>query len=230
MKIQEQQNKETVEKESFFIKYKIIEIVCFLVILSLAYKILEPEYKNFKLYVEEINANYIIDNLEENKKLQEEAIKYFNDKNYSESLKLFTKLSYMNNMTISTYYLGLMYEKGYGVNIDINRAVILYKKSTLDGFYSPLVRLRNLILIDNSILNDGIPLSKALRNVALNPNERNITELLKFYDSKNIPTISNDFYYEFGKNSFISLINNPNIFNKVIREVENFDVNIKNNN
>ena len=29
----------TGEKESFFIKYKIIEIVCFLVILSLAYKI-----------------------------------------------------------------------------------------------------------------------------------------------------------------------------------------------
>lgn len=192
------------EKKSFFIRYKIIEIICLLVILSIAYKLLEPEYKDLKIYAERINTNYIIDNLEENKKLQNQAIQYFNDKNYSESLKLFTKLSTMNNMTISTYYLGLMYEKGYGVNVDINRAVILYKKSTLEGFYSPLIRLRNLILKDDNILNDGIPLSKALKNLALNPDEKNITELLKFYDSKNIPTISNDFYYEFGKNSFIS--------------------------
>lgn len=211
------------EKKSFFIRYKIIEIICLLVILSIAYKLLEPEYKDLKIYAERINTNYIIDNLEENKKLQNQAIQYFNDKNYSESLKLFTKLSTMNNMTISTYYLGLMYEKGYGVNVDINRAVILYKKSTLEGFYSPLIRLRNLILKDDNILNDGIPLSKALKNLALNPDEKNITELLKFYDSKNIPTISNDFYYEFGKNSFISLIGNSNILNKVINEVENFD-------
>ena len=48
-------------------------------------------------------------------------------------------------------------------------------------------------------------------------------EFLKFYDSKNIPTITNDFYYEFGKNSFISLIGNLNILNKVINEVKNFD-------
>lgn len=126
-------------------------------------------------------------------------------------------------MTISTYYLGLMYEKGYGVNVDINRAVILYKKSTLEGFYSPLIRLRNLILKDDNILNDGIPLSKALKNVALEPNEKNIKELLKFYDSKNIPTISNDFYYEFGRVCFNSLINNSAIFDKVIKEVANFD-------
>ena len=182
-----------IEKESFFSRYKIIEIICLLVIFSIAYKLLEPEYKNFKLNIEKVDTDFTIKSINENKKLQDEAIKYFDDKNYEEALKLFTKLSTMNNMTISTYYLGLMYEKGFGVNVDINRAVILYKRSTLQGFYTPLIRLRNLILKDNSILNDGMPLSKALKNVALNPNEKNIKELLKFYDSKNIPTISNDF-------------------------------------
>jgi hypothetical protein len=212
-----------IEKESFFSRYKIIEIICLLVIFSIAYKLLEPEYKNFKLNIEKVDTDFTIKSIKEKKKLQDEAIQYFNDKNYSESLKLFTKLSTINNMTISTYYLGLMYEKGYGVNVDINRAVILYKKSTLEGFYSPLIRLRNLILKDDNILNDGIPLSKALKNVALEPNEKNIKELLKFYDSKNIPTISNDFYYEFGRVCFNSLINNPAIFDKVIKEVANFD-------
>lgn len=212
-----------IEKESFFSRYKIIEIICLLVIFSIAYKLLEPEYKNFKLNIEKVDTDFTIKSINENKKLQDEAIKYFDDKNYEEALKLFTKLSTMNNMTISTYYLGLMYEKGFGVNVDINRAVILYKRSTLQGFYNPLIRLRNLILKDNSILNDGMPLSKALKNVALNPNEKNIKELLKFYDSKNIPTISNDFYYEFGRVCFNSLINNPAIFDKVIKEVANFD-------
>lgn len=212
-----------IEKESFFSRYKIIEIICLLVIFSIAYKLLEPEYKNFKLNIEKVDTDFTIKSINENKKLQDEAIKYFDDKNYEEALKLFTKLSTMNNMTISTYYLGLMYEKGFGVNVDINRAVILYKRSTLQGFYTPLIRLRNLILKDNSILNDGMPLSKALKNVALNPNEKNIKELLKFYDSKNIPTISNDFYYEFGRVCFNSLINNPAIFDKVIKEVANFD-------
>lgn len=58
-----------------------------------------------------------------------------------------------------------MYEKGYGVTKDLNRAIILYKKSALNGFYAPLIRLRNLILKDNNLLNDGTALSKTVRNV-----------------------------------------------------------------
>ena len=157
-----------------------------------------------------------------NFELQEKAISLFNDKNYSESLKLFTKLS-NQNMPISTYYIGLMYEKGYGVNIDINKASVLYKESTLGGFYTPLIRVRNLILKDSNILNDGTSLSKAFKDVALEPNEKNIMKLVEFYDSREIPTLSDDFSYEFGKKCFISLINNPAIFDKVIKEVKNFD-------
>ena len=140
-------------------------------------------------------------------------------------------------MTISIYYLGLMYEKGYGVDIDIKRASILYKRSALQGFMVPLIRLRNLILKDNDILNDGTKLSKALRNVALNfdpekndmfnieqdKNVKILTELVKFYNSKNIVTITNDYFYDIGKKNFMDLYFYPEKFNKAIKEVEAFD-------
>ena len=72
-------------------------------------------------------------------------------------------------------------------------------------------------------------MSKALRNVTLDWNKENILELLKFYDTKNITTISNDFHYEFGKGCFIDLMNNPQRLDPVIKEIETFDnqINIK---
>lgn len=220
---------ETSSKVSFFKKYKRSILFTYLLLLLFSiYKIIEIEYINEKVDIEKINTNYIVDNFEENMKLEKVAIQYFDEKNFSEALKLFTQLS-NKNMTISIYYLGLIYEKGYGVDIDLQRAAILYKRSTLQGLYSPLVRLRNLIIKDENILNDGTPLSKALRNVTLDWNKENILELLKFYDTKNITTISNDFHYEFGKGCFIDLMNNPQRLDPVIKEIETFDnqINIK---
>lgn len=230
MEIQEQQNNETAEKEIFLIRHKkIILIIYFSILFFTVYKVADIEYTNFKIDAEVINTNYVLDNYKKNSELENEAIKYFVNKDYSNALELFTKLS-NQNMSISTCYLGIIYEKGYGVTKDLNRAAILYKKSTLEGFYTPLVRLRNLILKDNNILNDGTILSKAVKNVALEPTEKNIKKLLEFYDFKNIPTITSDFYYEFGKKSFISLINNPSIFDTVIKEVKEFDnIQLQNN-
>lgn len=230
MQTEDYYNKEeTSSKVSFFKKYKRSILFTYLLLLLFSiYKIIEIEYINEKVDIEKINTNYIVDNFEENMKLEKVAIQYFDEKNFSEALKLFTQLS-NKNMTISIYYLGLIYEKGYGVDIDLQRAAILYKRSTLQGFYSPLVRLRNLIIKDENILNDGTPLSKALRNVTLDWNKENILELLKFYDTKNITTISNDFHYEFGKGCFIDLMNNPQRLDPVIKEIETFDnqINIK---
>lgn len=223
MEIQELQTKEIVDKEIFLIRHKkIILIIYFSVLFFVIYKVVSIEYKNSKIDMERSNAIYVLENYNKNKELQNEAIKYFFYKDHSNALNLFTKLS-NQNFGVSSYYLGIIYENGYGVTKDLNRATILYKKSALNGFYAPLVRLRNLILKDNNILNDGTALSKAVRNVALEPNEKNIKKLLEFYDLKNIPTITRDSDYEFYKYYFIKLLENPSIFDTVIKEVEEFD-------
>lgn len=223
MKIQEQQIKEAFEKDIFLIRHKkIILILYFSVLFFTIYKVVNIEYQNFKIDADKINTNYVLYYYKENAEIENEAIKYFINKDYSKALNILTKLS-NQNFGISSYYLGIMYEKGYGVSKDLNRATILYKKSALNGFYAPLIRLRNLILKDNNVLNDGTGLSKAVRNVALEPNEKNIKKLLEFYDSKNIPTITNSFDNKFGKNNFIQLLKNPSLFDIVISEEEEFD-------
>jgi short subunit fatty acids transporter len=65
---------EIIEKESFFSRYKIIEIICLLVIFSIAYKLLEPEYKNFKLNIEKVDTDFTIKSINENKKSSKNII------------------------------------------------------------------------------------------------------------------------------------------------------------
>lgn len=220
-----------------FQKYKkVLIIFYFLLLVFSIYKVVDIEYTNEKIEIEQEKVNQFFDNYNANALDEDLAIQCFKDKNYSKALEVFTDLS-NKNMTISIYYLGLMYEKGYGVDIDIKRASILYKRSALQGFMVPLIRLRNLILKDNDILNDGTELSKALKNVVLNFNpeqeivydsEKNknlklLTELINFYHSKNIVTITNDYFYEVGKKNIMDLLFYPEIFNKAIKEVEAFD-------
>ena len=218
-------------------KYKKVLIVFYFLLLAFSiYKVVDIEYSNKKNEIEKVKKEQFFADYKANSLDEGLAIQYFKDKDYSKALEVFTDLS-NKNMTISIYYLGLMYEKGYGVDVDIKKASILYKRSALQGFILPLIRLRNLILKDNDILNDGTKLSKALRNVALNfdpekndmfnieqdKNVKILTELVKFYNSKNIVTITNDYFYEVGKKNFMDLYFYPEKFNKAIKEVEAFD-------
>ena len=218
-------------------KYKKVLIVFYLLLLAFSiYKVVEIEYSNKKNEIEKVKVNQFFDNYKANSLDEDLAIQYFKNKDYSKALEVFTDLS-NKNMTVSIYYLGLMYEKGYGVDVDIKKASILYKRSALQGFILPLIRLRNLILKDNDILNDGTELSKALKNLVLNFNpeqemiydfEKNknlklIAELVKFYNSKNIVTITNDYFYEVGEKNIMDLYFYSEIFKKAIKEVEEFD-------
>lgn len=194
-------------------KYKKVLIIFYFLLLAFSiYKVVEIEYSNKKNEIEKVKVNQFFDDYKANSLDEDLAIQYFKNKDYSKALEVFTDLS-NKNMTVSIYYIGLMYEKGYGVDVDIKKASILYKRSALQGFILPLIRLRNLILKDNDILNDGTKLSKALRNFVLNFNpeqevvynvekDKNLkllTELINFYHSKNIVTITNDYFYEVGK-------------------------------
>lgn len=218
-------------------KYKKVLIIFYFLLLAFSiYKVVEIEYSNKKNEIEKVKVNQFFDNYKANSLDEDLAIQYFKNKDYSKALEVFTDLS-NKNMTVSIYYLGLMYEKGYGVDVDIKKASILYKRSALQGFIVPLIRLRNLILKDNDILNDGTELSKALKNLVLNFNpeqemiydfEKNknlklIAELVKFYNSKNIVTITNDYFYEVGEKNIMDLYFYPEIFKKAIKEVEEFD-------
>ena len=56
MEIQEQQNKETIEKEIFLIRHKkIILILYFSILFFVVYKVVNIEYRNFKIDAEKIN-------------------------------------------------------------------------------------------------------------------------------------------------------------------------------
>jgi len=57
------------------------------------------------------------------------AIEEFDKKNYREAYKLFIKENFNEN-PISFYYLGIMNEKGLGIEIDTQKAVELYERGS----------------------------------------------------------------------------------------------------
>lgn len=197
-----------------YIYKSVVIILSFSLLIFTIFKVIETENQNNIMEIRKQNTDYFLKNYDKYNAIETIAINYFNDKNYPKALELFTELA-NKEMTQSLYFLGLIYENGFGVKKDIRKAAILYKQSALQGFYTPLMKLRNLINKNKNILNDDTPLSKAFNKVVLEPNENNIKNLLKFYEHKEIPCISNDFHYEFGKNSFISLLDNPQILKQL---------------
>lgn len=104
-----------------FQKYKkVLIIFYFLLLVFSIYKVVDIEYTNEKIEIEQEKVNQFFDNYNANVLDEDLAIQYFKDKNYSKALVIFTDLS-NKNMTISIYLSGLLYEKGYGVDIDIKR-------------------------------------------------------------------------------------------------------------
>lgn len=63
----------------------------------------------------------------------EKAIDYFNEDRYDEALVLFNALYLETKDKEATYFLGLFYDHGYGVERDENKAISYYRKASRAG-------------------------------------------------------------------------------------------------
>ncbi len=80
------------------------------------------------------------------------ALGYYKEKIYSEAFKWFKKSSDQGNNN-SLYYLGMMYQKGEGIDRNIEEAKNLYQKSSLGGCVEAQIALEEL---ENNLKNNNI--------------------------------------------------------------------------